>query len=62
MERYLTIKTVRTRSSDNREKKNAGLQEEGLGGGQLPAAQVQFLGGDVGASDAERDDLASEER
>lgn len=27
----------------------------------MPAAQVQFLGGDVGASDAQRDDLASEE-
>jgi len=61
MERYLTIKAVRTRSSDSREK-NAGVQEEGLGGGQCPAAQEQFLGGDVGASDAQRDDLASQER
>ena len=61
MERYLTIKAVRTPRSDSREK-NAGVQEEGLGGGQCPAAQEQFLGGDVGASDAQRDDLASQER
>jgi len=39
-----------------------GLQEEGLGGGQLPVAHRQFLGGDIGASDAQRDDLASQER
>ena len=55
-------KAVRTRSSDTREKKNGELQEEGLSGGQLPVARCQFLGGDVGTSDAQRDDLACQER
>ena len=62
MEKYLTHQNRQYEFGCQREKKNAGVQEEGLGGGQLPVARRQFLGGDVGAGDAQRDDLSCQER
>lgn len=45
-----------------REKKKGWVQEEGLGSGQRPVPVLEFLRRDVRAGNAQRDDLASQER
>ena len=44
------------------ERKKNWVQEEGLGGRQLPVPSRQFLSGDVCARNAQRDELASQQR